>query len=167
MSRVIPIKGKDKLDMIFSPPKAVTVTKAGKKIGGTKVWGVGSSFIKSEIYGMLKVVKDHEKGTVPDGFCYLPKREPYYFRGLTAEELQIITGRKGYREYVWKKMYERNEPLDCRVYARAAAAVVGIDNWSDERWSRERLEAVPDPELFAVVVKPPAKRKRGPSIWDK
>ena len=30
---------------------------------------------------------------------------------------------KGYRRPEWQKTRERNEALDCRVYARAAAAV--------------------------------------------
>ncbi len=34
----------------------------------------------------------------------------------------------------WQKMRERNEALDCRVYARAAAWITGADRWSDARW---------------------------------
>ena len=33
-------------------------------------------------------------------------------------------------------MRERNEALDCRVYARAAAAALGMDGWGDGRWAR-------------------------------
>ena len=35
----------------------------------------------------------------------------------------------------WQKLRERNEALDCRVYARAAAWIVGIDRWSEARWA--------------------------------
>lgn len=43
-----------------------------------------------------------------------------YFRGLCSERL--VTKRKGGQTaLVWEKMYERNEPLDCRNYALAAA----------------------------------------------
>jgi phage terminase large subunit GpA-like protein len=34
------------------------------------------------------------------------------------------------------KTRERNEALDCRVYARAAAAALGMDGWGDGRWAR-------------------------------
>lgn len=43
-----------------------------------------------------------------------------YFRGLCSEKL--ITKRKsGQTVLAWEKIYERNEPLDCRNYALAAA----------------------------------------------
>ena len=162
---VVPVKGRHRLDTHYSSPKAVVVTKAGKKINTVKVWGIGSSYIKTELYGMLKQQKDHESGTIPDGYCHFPKREPYYFRGLTAEELQIITNRRNYREYVWVKKYERNEPLDCRVYARAAAAIVGIDRWDDSRWSRELyFNTVGTKEMNATSTE---KKKRKSDFWDK
>jgi phage terminase large subunit GpA-like protein len=137
LTRVIPIKGRDKLDQIFSAPKTVDVVKAGKKIGKVKVWGLGVSTIKSEIYGFLKLRINHETGQIPDGYCYFPTRQTDYFRGLTAEEIVQVTNKKGFEEYVWVKKYKRNEPLDCRVYARAAAAVVGMDRWTPDRWERE------------------------------
>ena len=34
----------------------------------------------------------------------------------------------------WQKMRERNEALDCYVYARAAAAVSGLDRFEDRHW---------------------------------
>lgn len=42
-----------------------------------------------------------------------------YFRGLLSEK-QVIHRRKGQNVIEWEKTYERNEPLDCRNYARAA-----------------------------------------------
>jgi phage terminase large subunit GpA-like protein len=35
----------------------------------------------------------------------------------------------------WQKLRERNEALDCRVYARAAAWIAGADRWSEARWA--------------------------------
>jgi phage terminase large subunit GpA-like protein len=145
--RVIPVKGQEKLEMLFSAPKAVETTKHGQKIGKVKVWSVGVSYIKSELYGWLRQTQNIETKLYPDGYCHLPKREPHYFRGLTAEVLQLERNKRGYLQYVWVKKYERNEPLDCRVYARAAAAIVGMDRWNEARWD---LEA----SVVAAVTKP-------------
>jgi phage terminase large subunit GpA-like protein len=58
-----------------------------------------------------------------------------HFKGLTAEALVPDHNRQGYLIYAWKKVNQtRNEQLDTRVYARAAAAVVGMDRWSDKTW---------------------------------
>jgi phage terminase large subunit GpA-like protein len=32
------------------------------------------------------------------------------------------------------KLWERNEVLDCRIYARAAAWIAGADWWSGAKW---------------------------------
>ena len=55
VNRVIPVKGRDKLNMFFAAPQAVDIVKAGRKIGKVKVWGVGVSMLKSELYGFLKL----------------------------------------------------------------------------------------------------------------
>ncbi len=165
-NRVIPIKGRESLDNFFSPPKTVQFTKAGKKIGKVKVWSVGSSFIKTETYGFLRLQINHETGNIPDGYCHLPNhRDIFYFKGLTAEELQVQKDKKGFNKYVWVKKYERNEPLDCRVYARAASAVIGIDRWSEDRWQKELYSNKLEVEIPKSEIKEPAKKRRS-SFWD-
>ena len=42
-----------------------------------------------------------------------------YFRGLISEKM-VLHRRMGQTVVTWEKTYERNEPLDCRNYARAA-----------------------------------------------
>ena len=42
-----------------------------------------------------------------------------YFRGLISEKM-VLHRRMGQSVVSWEKTYERNEPLDCRNYARAA-----------------------------------------------
>ena len=34
----------------------------------------------------------------------------------------------------FEKTRERNEALDCRIYARAAASLVGIDRFKEDHW---------------------------------
>ncbi len=137
--RVIATKGQDGLSVTVGMPSAADVTVAGKKIRrGLRVWPVGSSHIKSETYSVLKLEKpteeEFEAGELyPPGFVHFPEFGEDYFKQLCAEELQI-TIHKGFRKYTWVKIYERNEVLDTFVYARAAAAVVGIDRFTDAHW---------------------------------
>lgn len=135
-SRVMPTKGDENLNVHVSAPRQVDTARSGKKVGKVKVWRVGVSVIKSELYGWLRLEKD-EQGVPPAGYCHFPQYDQRYFRGLVAEELKFKVVR-GFRKYEWVKMYERNEPLDCRVYARAAASVVGMDRFTPEHWAQIR-----------------------------
>ncbi len=157
-NRVIPIKGKENLEMIFSPPKAVQVTKAGQKLNKVKVWGVGTSYIKAEVYGWLRQTIDPDTQEVPNGYCYFRKRDPNYFRGLVSEVVVVIKNTKGYLQHVWKKKYDRNEPLDCRVYARAAASVVGVDRMTEKIW-QDQLIKLPKIEFEKPIAVKKAKPK--------
>jgi phage terminase large subunit GpA-like protein len=132
--RVIAIKGNDNLNVIITTPRAVTIATSGKKIkAGVKVWQVGVSVVKMELYGWLKQLEREDK-SYPPGFCHFPQYDQQYFRGITAEKHQYTKTPKGFSRYQWIKFYDRNEPLDCRVYARAAATVIGIDRMTDERF---------------------------------
>lgn len=140
-TQVISVKGSHTVQAVFSAPKQVEVTKAGKKVGTNKIYGVGVNYLKSELYGHLKIKIDETTGEIPEWYCYhLPLGESF-FRGLTAESFVQKKNKKGYLEYQWHKDYDRNEPLDTANYARAAAAVIGMDRWNEARWDRELLES--------------------------
>lgn len=158
-TRVIPIKGQDKQGIMVAPPKQVDTTSAGKKIGKMKVWNVGVSLIKSEIYGWLKL-EIAEDGTAPNGYMHFPQYNANFFRGITAEKLQF-TIRKGYRKYEWIKHYHENEPLDTTVYARAAAAVIGIDRMKHEHFEQIINQSPHKKKPAQEIIK-----KNRPSIWD-
>lgn len=166
VTRVIPIKGQDNQQMMISPPRQVDVTVSGKKVGKMKVWHVGVSLIKSELYGFLRQEKA-EDGSVPYGYCFFPEYDTHYFKGLTAEQLEMRMNNRGYRVYTWVKKYQRNEPLDCRVYARAAAAVVGLDRHenNDAFWA-----SMKETRVIAEVTKKPEttkeSRRNRSSFWD-
>ena len=49
-----------------------------------------------------------------------------FFRGLLSEK-QMLVRRRGQNVITWEKVHERNEPLDCRNYARAAYNFVHWD----------------------------------------
>jgi phage terminase large subunit GpA-like protein len=45
-----------------------------------------------------------------------------------------VRTKRGFARLECQKLRERNEALDCRVYARAAAWIIGADRWSEARW---------------------------------
>lgn len=147
---------------MVAPPRQVDVTQAGKKIGKVKVWHVGVAMAKSELYGWLRQ-EIREDGTIPSGYCHFPQYDQHYFKGLTAEQLELRKNKKGYNEYVWVKKYDRNEPLDCRVYARAAAYVVGIDRHDENSVFWDSFQKV---RFHREEPKKEKKRERRSSFWD-
>ena len=58
------------------------------------------------------------------GYCHFPNtHDAEYFHQLTAERLQTRTV-KGFQVREWHKTRDRNEALDCRVYALAALKIL-------------------------------------------
>lgn len=144
-SRVVPIKGRDNQNVIVAAPKMVNVTRGNKNKNGQKVWHIGVSLLKEELYGWLKL----------EGQCHFPQYDENYFKGLISEELITTKDKKGRNIQVWKVKYKRNEPLDTRNYARAAAHMVGIDTFTDKHW-----EALLNKEVKKKTIK-----KRESSFW--
>lgn len=131
------IKGHDRSPVLVGRPRSVEVTSGGRRIQrGAKLWPVGVGVAKSELYGWLRQRYASDSGEpVPVGYCHFPETyDTEYFKGLCSEKLVVKTigGRRRYR---WEKTYERNEPLDCRNYNRAAAARLGIDRFNDADWA--------------------------------
>lgn len=144
-SNVVPVRGSDTLKMVVGAPKAVDVNYGGRLIKrGAKYWPVGDGHIKDEMFGWLNQSKKPD-GRLPEGWCEFPPYDEEYFKQLTAEA-KILKVVKGYRRYVWEKTRERNEAIDTRKYARAAAAIAGMDQMTDDNWSalEESLEVKPE-----------------------
>jgi phage terminase large subunit GpA-like protein len=93
----------------------------------------GSPYLAALIVVLLAL----EGGAIyPPGACHFPQYGEEYFRQLTAERLvtRIV---KGFPRGSWEKEPgRRNEALDCRVYARAAAAIYGLDRFEERHWRR-------------------------------
>lgn len=160
-TRVFPVKGQESQSIMLAPPKQVHVTANGKKTGKVALWNVGVGLIKSELYGWLR--GENIEGNTPEGYCHFPQYRPEYFKGLTAEQLQMSKTR-GYNKFVWMKVYERNEPLDCRVYARAAAAQVGIDRFEEQHWAVMLSQYSKVPTVAGTKQEPIKKRAKS-SFW--
>jgi phage terminase large subunit GpA-like protein len=139
-NRVIAVKGTDSMQTIVGHPRAVDVTIKGKRVSnGLKIWPVGTGIAKTELYGWLALNKASEGEPDAPGYCHFPQLGEDFFRMITAEELQIKFV-KGFKKFEWVKVRERNEALDVSVYSRAAAAVCGIDRYTEEHWSRMERE---------------------------
>lgn len=136
--RVMAIKGRGRFPLAVGQPAVVDVEWGGRKVyRGAKLWPVGVGVLKGELYGWLRLEKptDPEK-PYPRGFCHFPTMLPEeHFRQLCAEQL-VKKVHRGFAVYEWEKTRERNEALDCRVYARAAASVLGVDLLGPGQWTK-------------------------------
>lgn len=148
-NRVIATKGFDHLKMLISQPTTVDVVLAtGKKIKrGAKMWPIGSSVAKTEIYGLLGLEKPTDDKIAehgyPSGFIHFPEGlDEEYFRQLTAEYL-AETIKDGYRVYEWRQSHDRNEALDLMVMNRCVASLIGIDRFSNEAWENLKVSIAP------------------------
>jgi len=142
-SRVLAIKGAhDNLQAFIGQPRRIDISVNGRRMrAGVLLWPVGSSYAKADLYDRLRLEKPTDEALeagepFPPGYCHFPKYPEEYFKQLTAEHLVTVTVR-GYPRRQWHKLRDRNESLDCRVYSRAAAAQLGIDRWSEQKWRAE------------------------------
>jgi phage terminase large subunit GpA-like protein len=69
------------------------------------------------------------------GYIHLSETaDAEWMKQLVAEQLVTVKTRRGFQKLEWQKLRERNEALDCRVYARAATWIAGADRWSEAMW---------------------------------
>lgn len=165
--RIMPVKGSDRATVAVGSASAVDVTTGGRRLSrGLKVWSIGVSLLKREVYGWLRLARDDDGG-FPPGYAHFPEYDTEFFKMLTAEELVKRTNRAGYMRLEWQKTRPRNEALDCRVYATAAAVAMGLDRWSEARWATvesaplEMALAPPVPEKPENGAPSPGAEKKG------
>lgn len=158
-SRIVPTKGNAGQNVILSPPKPVDRSdRSGRKAGTTMLWTVGVDILKAELYAWLRLTQN-EDGSYPDGFCHFPTAyNEAYFEMLTAEQI-VKKINRGFPVYVWEKKRQRNEALDCRVLARAAAEMLGVSRWRPDDWNAW------ESRLQKKITQIQRERKRG-SFWD-
>ena len=165
--RVLVIKGDVRAAAILGSPSPIEVGPLGTKLKrGVRVWPVNSGMAKEELYRWLRLERptdeDLEQGIAfPPGYCHFPRYSEEYFKQITAEQL-VAKLVKGYRRLEWQKMRERNEALDCRVYARAAAARVGLDRYQEKHWRamEERMGLQDQSQQSAKPSQPPPQAAR-------
>ena len=130
----------------------------GRTIG--QCWGfeIGVDAGKQLIMDNLRVQSPGAK------YCHFPRRDDYgaaYFKGLLSERLVYKEGHKS--PWQWEKIpgHERNEALDCRNYAMAAAKALSPDYDAIDRRLRETTAGKETPVATAVnQPKQPTKRRQ-------
>ena len=141
--QVIAVKGVGGFDrsMPVDGPTYVEVTEGGRKLRrGVQLWKVAGAVFKAEWYRFLRLSAPTDEdlaagGDWPTGFVHIPRgTTAEWMKQATAEQLVSSKTRAGFQRLEWQQTRERNEALDCRVYARAAAWLMGIDRWDEHRW---------------------------------
>jgi phage terminase large subunit GpA-like protein len=171
MGRVIAIKGQDHGALIGAPSPVDITLRGTRPIRGYKVWPVCGAVAKRELYGFIRLEAPIDAGSPagpvepPAGWCEWPEYGPDYFKQLTAEQLVTVKNRRGFIVQTWEVIPGRqNHALDARVYARAAAALVGLDRFRESDWAGLERPLAPRPGTGDNPPKPaspaPAKRPR-------
>lgn len=140
---VMAIKGQSGAGRPVFPKKAGRW--AGSSNAGNRFYSIGTDTAKEQIYTNLLIEK------AGPSFCHFPTGyDEVYFDGLTAEKY-MIKYKHGYPyKYWYKKDSDRNEPLDCRVYALAARYSFMVDWDAREKALKAKantVEAVETPEV--------------------
>lgn len=163
-ARVFAVKGREYASSIVGPAVSVDVTVAGRKVtGGASVRTVATSPIKFETYGYLRQDVG-EDGKYPAGYAHFHRlTEAEYLKQLCAEEATTKT-KGGNPRVSWEKHYDRNEALDCRVYAHAAAYLIGLFHWNEHKFEQLRQSlGIRDgvPQAVPVASQPGSPVNRG------
>ena len=172
-SRVMAVKGVARGAALVGTPTAVDATTGGKKLRrGIKVFSVAGGIAKLEFYNNLRksadVADDGVNTVYPAGFVHLPKVDAEFIQQLCAEQLVTRRDRNGFAIREWQKMRERNEALDCYVYARAAAAASGLDRFEERHWREleKQLGLAPPPDPINHEAEPEATQRGGLAVSD-
>ncbi|UOM36643.1 phage terminase large subunit family protein [Acuticoccus sp. I52.16.1] len=172
-AQVAPVKGVEGFNRAspVTGPTFVDATVGGKRLRrGARLWTVASSTFKAETYRFLRLDRpaaDDVEGSASfaPGTVHLPRwADSEWLKQLVAEQLVTVRNKRGFARLEWQKLRERNEALDCRVYARAAAWIAGADRWSDAHWRElERHVAAPEGDEQAApantIPRPMARRR--------
>jgi phage terminase large subunit GpA-like protein len=172
-AQVAPVKGVEGFNRTspVTGPSYVDATVAGKRLRrGARLWTVATSTFKAETYRFLRqnrptTVELTAGASFPAGTVHLPGwADGEWLKQLTAEQLVTVRTKRGFARLEWQKLRERNEALDARIYARAAAWILGADRWPEARWQDlERQLALDEERDSGEAARPaprPAPRRR-------
>jgi phage terminase large subunit GpA-like protein len=131
---------------VIGRPSKVDVTWRGVvHKQGAKQWQVGEDTAKMQLFQMLKADRradSHESRRIH----FSHKLDDSFYSQFTAEVYDPNKGK-------WIKTRQRNEALDCYVYAVAAAMhpKIQLHRWTDARWARQESLVQPsNGDLFSA-----------------
>lgn len=143
--RVMVVHGETRAASLLGASVPIEVGPQGQRIRyGIRRWPINVSIAKEELYRNLRLDAPLDGEPYPPGYCHFPMYSGEYFEQLCAERLMTRTVH-GYQKPYWQQTRARNEALDCRVYARAAAVASRIDLWTPEKWAQILDDLVPVP----------------------
>lgn len=164
-------RSEKKSDRAVYRPAKTEVNQREKTIArGVGVWGVGTSVLKTILYGWMSSAlaakrNAHSTGDPENitermlrfpggrGEKYDPIKPdpgmlpPNYYKGLTCEYFDLDAG-------IWvKPKGARNEPLDTLVYAEwaALAPAVKVDAMRETQWAALASQLEPEQDLFSMA----------------
>ena len=172
IAQVAPVKGLEGFNRAtpVSGPTFVDATVNGRKLKrGARLWTVATATFKAETYRYLRIERPSDEDRAlgvpnPAGMIHLPDwADSEWLKQLVAEQLVTIRDRRGYARQEWQKMRERNEALDTRVYARAAAWILGADRFDERMWRQLEKQAGVETAVKAQGTEPekPSEPKAG------
>src|SRR6056297_126030 len=158
-AQVAPVKGLEGFNRAtpVSGPTFVDATVNGRKLKrGARLWSVATATFKAETYRYLRLERGTEdEAPNPAGTVHLPDwADSEWLKQLVAEQLVTIRNKRGYARQEWQKMRERNEALDTRVYARAAAWILGADRFDERMWRQLETQAGVETASVATETEP-------------
>jgi len=177
IAQVAPVKGLEGFNRAtpVSGPTFVDATVNGRKLKrGARLWTVATATFKAETYRYLRIERpsneDRALGVAdPAGTIHLPDwADSEWLKQLVGEQLVTIRNKRGFARQEWQKLRERNEALDTRVYARAAAWILGADRFDERMWRQLEKQAGVETKAITQTAKtdtstePQAGRISGP-----
>jgi phage terminase large subunit GpA-like protein len=141
-----------------SGPTYVDATLAGKRLRrGARLWTVAVSTFKAETYRFLRLERPTGEelaagARFPPGTIHVPDWvDDEWLKQFVAEQLVTVKTKRGFARLEWQKLRERNEALDARVYARAAAWILGADRFDERMWRQLEKQAGVDSTAVAAA----------------
>lgn len=133
-----PVKGKSSMQDINWRGKVIKQ--------GVKLWHVGTDTAKDLLFGRLKVLQ------AGPGYVHFSKELPIeFYHQLTAEHRVLQKTAHG-EQHRWVKSRQRNEVLDCTVYAIFAAHMLDLHRYTEKMWAK--LEGAVQPRVLDMFSEP-------------
>lgn len=137
------------------PVAQVSRRQKGRKRRDVDLYQIGVDDAKGIVFARLRALD------VGPGYCHFPmNRDTEYFEQLTAEKL-VTKFSKGFPVKYYEKTRQRNEALDCRVYAYAALKILNPVWSAIERRVYSKPVEKPEPEVRRSTQRArPVRRRR-------